>query len=72
MINDEGDEVFQSLKKKKKSQNALEFVKSSEIVFNYVHLLYCKCHKITFNRGGSYTDSPYWIKHKKGSNKSYQ
>ena len=26
--------------------------------------MYCKCHKITLNRGGSYIDYPYRIKHK--------
>ena len=29
------------------------------------YLLYCKCHKIIFKCGGSYTDSPDWIKKKK-------
>ena len=33
--------------------------------FDYVHLLYYKCHKINPNRGGSYIDSPDWIKNKK-------
>ena len=42
-------------------------MKGSEFVFNYVQLLHHKCHKITFNRGGSYTDSPYWIKNKKAT-----
>ena len=49
-------------------------MKGSEFVFdckyvehNYVQLLYYKCHKINSNRGGSYTDSPDWIKNKKGT-----
>ena len=31
--------------------------------------IYCfiKCHKINLNRAGSYTDSPDWIKNKKGT-----
>ena len=29
----------------------------SEFVFNYVHLSYYKCHKISPNPGGSYIDS---------------
>ena len=37
-------------------------MKGSEFVFDYVHLLYNKCYKINLNRGGSYTDSPDWIK----------
>ena len=33
-------------------------MKSSDFVFNYLHLLYYKCHKINQNRCGSYIDSP--------------
>ena len=40
-------------------------MKGSESVFNCVHLLHCKYHKITFKRGGSYIDSPDWMKNKK-------
>ena len=36
-------------------------MKGSEFVFDYVHLLYYKCHKIDPNHGGSYIDSPDWI-----------
>ena len=37
-------------------------MKGSEFVFDYVHSLYYKCHKIDSNRGGSYIDSPHLIK----------
>ena len=37
-------------------------MKASEFAFDYVHLLYYKCHKTNSNRGGSYIDSPDWIK----------
>ena len=40
-------------------------MKSNEFVFDYVHVLYYKCHKINPNRGGSYIDSPDCIKNKK-------
>ena len=45
MINDEEDEnkFFKLLKKR--YQNDLELMKGSEFVYNYVHLLYHKCHK---------------------------
>ena len=46
-------------------------MKGSEFVFDYVHLLYYKCHKINPKRAGSYIDSPDWIK-KKSNNKSHQ
>ena len=54
MINDEADvvikELFNSLKNR--YQNNLELLKVSEFVFQNVHLLYYKCHKINSNRGG--------------------
>ena len=40
-------------------------MKGSEFVFDYVHLFYYKFHKVNPNRGGSYIDSPDWIKNKK-------
>ena len=42
-------------------------MKGSEFVFDYVRLLYYKCHKINPNHGGSYIDSPDWIKNKKAT-----
>ena len=64
MINDEADEVIKELfdSLKNRYQNNLESMKGSEFVFDYVHLLYYKCHKINLNRGGSYIDSPDWRK----------
>ena len=70
MINDEADEVIKELfdSLKKRYQNNLESMKGSEFAFNYVHLLYYKCHKINPNRSGSCVDSPDWIKKKKTIN----
>ena len=69
MISDEADKVikefFDSLKTR--YQNNLESMKGSEFVFNYVQLLYYKCHKINLNCGGSYINSPDWIKNKKAT-----
>ena len=39
----------------------------SEFVFDYVQLLYCKCHKLNPNHSGSYLDSPDHIKNKKAT-----
>ena len=39
-------------------------MKGSEIVIDYNHLFYYKCHKLNPNRDGSYKDSPDWIKTK--------
>ena len=36
----------------------------SNFVFESVDLLHYSLHRISLNRGGSYTDSPDWIKHK--------
>ena len=69
MINDETDkvikELFESLKKT--FQNNLELIKGSKFVFSDVDLLYYKCHKINLHRGGSYIDSPDWLKNKKAT-----
>ena len=66
MINDKADGVvdafFESLRNR--YQNNLVSIKGSEFVFNYVHLLYYRCHKINPNGGGSYIDSPDCIKNK--------
>ena len=37
----------------------------NDFIFDCVHLLYCKCHKIYPSCGGSYIDSPDWISNKK-------
>ena len=46
-------------------------MKGGQFVFDYVQLLYYIhiCHKINPNRGGSYIDSPDWIKNKKAKDK---
>ena len=40
-------------------------MKGSDFIFDYIHLLYYKCHKINFSCAGSYVDSRGWIKNKK-------
>ena len=42
-------------------------VRSSDFIFDYVKLMHYKCHKINLNRGGSYSDSPGWIKNEKAT-----
>ena len=36
----------------------------SNFVFESVNLLYYRLHKTSLNRGGSYIDSPCWLKNK--------
>ena len=59
MISDEADTVnekgFDLLKNK--YQNNLESMRGSEFVFDYVQLLYYKCHKRNLNHGWPYIDS---------------
>ena len=68
MINDEADEAIEELFKplQNRYQNNLgESISGSEFVFDYVHVLFYKLHKKNPNRGGSYIDSPNWIRTKK-------
>ena len=64
MIIDEADQVIKELldSLKNRSQNNLKSMKGSEFVFDYVHLLCYKCHKVNPNCGGSYIVSSDWIK----------
>ena len=42
-------------------------MKGSEFIYDSVELLHYKLHKISLNRGGSYIDSPEWLKNKKAA-----
>ena len=42
-------------------------MKGSVFIFDSVQLMYYKCHKVDFECGGSYIDSPDWIKKKKAT-----
>ena len=72
MIGNETDEInrelFESLLQK--YQKGLEeSTRGSEFVFDSIDILCYKLHKISLNRGGSYIDSPQWLR-KKRNNKS--
>ena len=65
LIVNEADEIIEDLfdsflQKYKKELE--ESMKGSEFVFDNVDSLYYKLHKISLNRGGSYIDSPKWLK----------
>ena len=55
MINDEAEDVVKDflIHLKNRYQNNLESMRGSGFVFIYDWLLYFKCHRINFNRGGS-------------------
>ena len=62
--NDIINELFKSFLRR--YQEGLETkMKGSEFIFESVDLLYYSLHKISLNRGGSYIDSPDWIKSKR-------
>ena len=73
MINYQADDVikelFDSLKNGYQNRWRIdsESMEGSEFVLDYIQLLYYKCHKINPNRGGSYIDSPHWMKAKKAT-----
>ena len=62
IIKDLFDSFLQRYKK-----NLEESIRESEFVFDSVDSLYYKLHKISLNRGGSYIDSPKWLKNKKAT-----
>ena len=60
------DELFKSLCSRHQG-NLETSVIESDFIFDSVQLMYCKCHKVHFKYGGSYIDSPDWIKKEKAS-----
>ena len=70
MIGSETDEIIEELFESlfQRYQEALEeSMRGSELIFDSVHLLYYKHHKISLNRCRPYIDSTEWLK--KESNK---
>ena len=68
MMGNETDEIIEELFESslQKYQWGLEEkMRGSEFVFDSVDLLHYNLHKISLNRGGSYIDSPKWLKNKK-------
>ena len=58
------EEFFESLSQKYQ-EGLEESMKGREFIFDSVNSLHYKLHKISLNRGGSYMDSPEWLKNKK-------
>ena len=59
-------ELFESLLQK--YQKGLKNkMRGSKFVFDSIDLLNYNLHKISLNRGGSYIDSPKWLKNKKAT-----
>ena len=59
-------ELFRSLLQRYQ-ENLQEIMKGSDFAFDGVNYLYYDLNKISISRGGSYTDSPKWLKNKKST-----
>ena len=73
MIGNETDEINEDLFESffQKYQEGLEeSMTGSEFVYDSVDVLYYSLNKVSLGRGGSYIDSPKWLKKQKGNNKS--
>ena len=55
------NELFRSLLQRYQ-ENLQEKMKSSDFVFDGVNYLYHDLNKISISKGGSYIDSPKWLK----------
>ena len=60
------DELFKLLCSKHQG-NLETSLRGSNFGFDLVQLMYYKCHRVIFIRGGSYNDSPHWVKRKKAA-----
>ena len=71
MIGNETDEIIKELCDSflQRYQEGLEeSMEVSKFAFDSADLLYYKCHQVSLNCGGSYMDSPKWLKNKKAVN----
>ena len=69
-IGDDTNDVIKELFKsflQRYQESLQEKMRGSEFEFDGVNLLYYDFNKISLNRGGSYTESPKWIKNKKST-----
>ena len=60
------EELFKSLLQRYQ-EGLEESLRGSEFIFNSVDALYYDLNKISLSRGGSYIDSPKWLKNKKAT-----
>ena len=48
--------------------NSETSMRESNFIFDSAQMMHCRCHKVNFRQGGSYIDSPDWIKKKRSKN----
>ena len=58
------NELLESLRSKYQD-NLEKSLRRSTFISDSVRLMYYKCHKVNFKRGGSYIGSPDWVEKKK-------
>ena len=70
MIRKDNDEIIEDLFKsflQKYEENLQTKMRGSDFEFHGVNFLYYDFNEIRLNRGGSYIDSPKWLKNKKST-----
>ena len=70
MIGSETDEIIEELFEsflQKYHEGLEESMRGSEFVYDSVDVLYYNLNKVNLSRGGSYIDSPKWLKNKKAT-----
>ena len=70
MFGDDNDDIIEQLFEsllQKYEENLQNKMRGSEFEFDGVNFLYCDFNKTSMNRGGSYIDSPNWLKNKKST-----
>ena len=70
MMDSKTNEIIESLFESllQRYQEGLEeSMKGSDFIFDSIDILHYNLNKLSLNRGGSYTDSPKWLKNKKST-----
>ena len=70
MFGDDNDDIIEQLFEsllQKFEENLQNKMRGSEFEFDDVNFLYYNFNKTSINRGGSYIDSPKWLKDKKST-----
>ena len=70
MIGSETGEIIEDLFEsflQKYQEGLAESMRGSEFVYDSVDVLYYNLNKVSLSRGGSYIDSPNWLKNKKAT-----
>ena len=70
MFGDDNDDIIEQLFRlllQKYEENLQNKMRRSDFEFDGVNFLFYDFYKINLNRGGSYIDSPKWLKDKKST-----